>query len=105
MHDAKAVLTPAATRSSRPRATGPEGKRSLEQVSRRFAEVFYRMALESMMDTIPGRENASAVGSAGWQFMSRHLPGQLVRGGGRGMVRYVRNSVQSASGGQLNERM
>jgi Rod binding domain-containing protein len=103
--DKGAVRPAAMARSLRAGNSRSPGGRSLEEVSRRFAAVFYRLTLKSMMDTIPGRDGTSAVGGAGWQFMGRHLPRQLAGDGQGGLVHYIEDSLETRTGERVNERM
>ena len=90
-----------------PESVGPAGEQdtSLQEVSDRFASLFYRTMLDSMMDTIPGRGDRSPMGSAGWSFMKRFLPRSLSRGEDDVVGRYIRESLQSRAGGQVDAEM
>jgi len=87
------------------RAAAAEQDSSLRQVSDRFASLFYRRLLESMMDTVPGREDRSGISGAGWTFMNRYLPRALSRGKNEAVGRYIHDSLRSRTGGQVNARM
>jgi len=78
---------------------------SARDVSDRFAALFYRRLLRSMMNTIPGRDDRSAVGNAGWKFMTRYLPRSMARGKDDPVGRYIRKSLQSRPGGQVNAEL
>lgn len=99
------IPAPAARRAGKAAAPGQGPDTSLQEVSDRFASLFYRRLLESMMSTIPGRKKESAMGGAGWTFMKRYLPRTLSRSGQDTIGRYIRESLQSRSGGKINARM